>query len=718
MVVVKPFAHAVHLARAHRLILARALALAAVLSMILSAAAFRPQLESLAHYRPTPGPRDYYNPLAPWFFLAGALALAGALIAAPRTPHPLAPSPSNGEGEKVIRSTVRWSALDRWTWVLIVPGVLSLLMMAEANGALIGFRPAQHMRPLEQFALLVEGVVMIVIGLGGLPRRSPRADEKSAGAPLAGTPPAGLSAALARVFKSEIVFVVLITLLALGIRFWHLGSSVRMMIDEGHFALGTAYFWTFPDVKLLEPMPTSASFPFIYSYGQSGMVALFGRNFLGLRALSALLGTLTVPALYLLARELFDRRTAVIAALVLLTFPPQVHYSRLALNNIADPFFGTLALGLLARAVRTRRRFDYVLGGAILGFTQYFYEGGRLLYPALAAAWLLIGLLLWRRRPSVRGMIGAALAFVLVAAPVYYALTGLHFPLTDRLDKTEYDQFYWGYHREPNDLHTRLVHFRHSLMVYVNAPENTSFNYYLYYGGRYPLILPVIVPLFLLGLVIAAWRWRTPGVLPLGWVFATSLGNAMLVESAVSARYVVVFPGLALLIALGIRYTPGLFHLPRRTERGQTGFMLALAGIVALVQGYYYFGPFLDLFNHEARQAVAYDVDNAMLRSARFPPGTRIFVIAYPTLPEGDAQRLLNFLADDLTVFVFRPDSFGTLDLVNLSRDTDLAFFIAANDSATLARLEMIYGVRVLQPSPYPVPDGKALLLFYVGRQG
>jgi hypothetical protein len=89
-------------------------------------------------------------------------------------------------------------------------------------------------------------------------------------------------------------------------------------------------------------------------------------------------------------------------------------------------------------------------------------------------------------------------------------------------------------------------------------------------------------------------------------------------------------------------------------------------------------------------------------------------VIGYPTLPEIDAQRLLNYLADDLKVVVFKPDDFATLDLRSLDRQTAMAFFIGADDAASLARLQAVYGVQPLQRTPYPVPDGKALLLFYV----
>lgn len=711
---------------AHRALLARGLALLAFVCMAISAYGFRPQLESLAHYRPTPGPEDYYDAYAPWACLLGVLAVGGALWFSPRAaPVPRPP------GRRLDRLAPGWAGL------LLVPGLLALLLLAEANGHWIGLDELRTTSHHTQFALLITGVALLVLGLGGFAR--PDHDSLPSWAPETPAAPddtqprrpavpddmqprhrlrqyaARLGALAARAARWELAWVLLVTLIALGVRLWALNDTVRIMVDEGHFALGVTYFWTFDDVKLLVPMPTSASFPFIFSYGEWASVQVLGRSFLGLRAFSAVLGALTVPALYLLAREIADRTTAAMAALVLLTFPPQLHYSRLALNNIADPLFGTLALALLIRGVRTRRRFDYVLAGASLGFTQYFYEGGRLMYPMLAVAWMAAGLVLWRLRPSLRGMMLAAAAFAVVAAPVYYTLIGQDLPVTDRLDKTEYTDYYWDKDREPDNFSTRVAHFHHSLMMYVNSPENTIFYYYLYYGGKHALILPLILPAFLLGIGIAAWRWRRPVVVLPGWVLLTSLGNAMLVESAVTARYVVVFPGLALLIALGIREGIRLVAQMSRWQAVQAGLALLLAAVIAVGQGWYYFGPFLDLFNLEVRHHIAYDVDDAILRSKDFPRGTEIMIVAEPpTLPAGDAQRLANFLADGLTVSILAPEDFRSVPLTGLRRDVPLAFFFAGDDTATLGRLEAAFGPRVVRGSPYRLPTGKGLTLYYV----
>ncbi len=668
-----------------RALASRALALLAVGCTVASAYGFRPQLESLVHYRPTPGPKDYYAGYAPWAFAAGALLLIAALAL------------SHAPGRSPRQAAPRLTALrPRWAWALTAPGLLALAAVTEANAALAGIEGLRTLSHHAQFALLAGGIALVTLGLGGV-----------------GWP------ALRGNHAREAALLLALTGAALGLRLADLGDAVRVMVDEGHFALGATYFRAFPDVKLLTPMPTSASFPFVFPYGQAGLVALVGRDLAGLRALSAILGALTVPALYLLGCVLYGRRTALIAALVLLAFPPHLHYSRLALNNIADPLFGTLALALLAWGWQSGRRTGYALGGVALGLTQYFYEGGRILYPLLAATWLAAGFACWRPRPSARGVLLASVAFVVIAAPVYVTLAGQDFPLFDRLEKTELDDLYWEREREPDTLGTRLTHFRHSLLHYVNSPENTLYHYYLYYGGKYALVLPYAVPALLLGVVFAAWRWRTPGVLPLIWLLGTSAGNALLVESAVTARYVVVFPALVLLIALGVGETLALLWPRRWPGAAQTALALILALALAVPGAVYYYGPFLDTFNVEVRQHVAYDVEDALLRAADFPPGTRVYVLVDgPALPQTDAQHLLNFLADGLRVFVSAPDEFTAM-LDALPRDTDAAIFFPPGDNTTLARLTGTFGPRPVTGSPHDdVPISKALWLFYVPAAG
>jgi mannosyltransferase len=82
---------------------------------------------------------------------------------------------------------------------------------------------------------------------------------------------------------------------------------------------------------------------------------LFGTGEIGLRSLSALFGTLTVPAAYLAARELASRRAGLIAAAFVAVNPYLIWYSQEARSYALYVLFSVWALYFFARALRDRR---------------------------------------------------------------------------------------------------------------------------------------------------------------------------------------------------------------------------------------------------------------------------------------------------------------------------------------------------------------------------
>src|SRR5436190_6074761 len=79
---------------------------------------------------------------------------------------------------------------------------------------------------------------------------------------------------------------------------------------------------------------------------------LFGTGEVGLRSLSALIGTLTVPAAYLAARELASRRAGLIAAAFVAVNPYLIWYSQEARAYALYVLVSAGALYLFARALR------------------------------------------------------------------------------------------------------------------------------------------------------------------------------------------------------------------------------------------------------------------------------------------------------------------------------------------------------------------------------
>ena len=144
------------------------------------------------------------------------------------------------------------------------------------------------------------------------------------------------------------------------------------------------------------------------NYGREGLfiwiVALslkvLGTSVEALRVPSAVIGTLTVATIYLLASELFGRRVAVLSSLLTAVSFWHVNFSRMSLRAILVPFVMSLAFGVLLRGLRTRRASAVILAGALFGLGAYTYIAFRAAFLLLAATLLLVP---WGSWPAAAG---------------------------------------------------------------------------------------------------------------------------------------------------------------------------------------------------------------------------------------------------------------------------------------------------------------------------
>ena len=564
----------------------------------------------------------------------------------------------------------RW---QRWTFGI---GLVLLVIVAEANGRLLKIPLLENLHVHVQFVLLLLTLALLVIGYGGF-----------------GWP---------RIDRGMVLVVLGVTIFALLLRFFHLELVLRQFVDELNFAAVVQYFWNEPDVPLLQPMSSIASFPFLYPYWQANMVEVFGHNLVGLRATSAVIGALTIPALYVLARTLFDRTVALIAILLLATFPPHMHFSRLGINNIADPLVGTLALAFLARSIVHNRRVDYVLGGAILGLTHYFYEGGRLLFTPLALAWLVGLLLLWRPRIQWRTVLLVVVMLVLVVVPIYYTLAAINASVANRLvfNNNGLKSQYWQTLGEGDNLR---LHLRLRVVVPILTLFNNVEGSYFYRGVQ-GFIMPLLAPLFFLGVGFSLVRFRRPGpLLLLLWLAGTIAGNSLLVAANHAPRYVVVFPALVLLIAVGLRYALGLVWTGDMFNRVRSVLLAAVVITLALAQVDFYFNTHLPAYNDQVRQQQAHrDGQDAVFRSRDFPPKTRVIIVSQIPPDPNYTRGLLSFMRDDMGwLESLQPRDITRDFLRNLERGADHAFFIEPGNDYVLKLLRTYYYLLPPQNSPY-----------------
>ena len=125
-------------------------------------------------------------------------------------------------------------------------------------------------------------------------------------------------------------------------------------------------------------------------------VKVLGDGELAVRLPSIIAGTLVIPALYLLGRELYDRRTGLVAAAFGTVSPLLIWYSQEARMYAFVTLFGLLALLTQLRAIRNPSMLNwalYILATAALLWSHYF---GLLLVGVQQVIWL--GVLLQKRR--------------------------------------------------------------------------------------------------------------------------------------------------------------------------------------------------------------------------------------------------------------------------------------------------------------------------------
>ncbi len=99
------------------------------------------------------------------------------------------------------------------------------------------------------------------------------------------------------------------------------------------------------------------------------------------RVVSAILGALTVPLVFLAAREIASLRVASLAAILMAFAPGHVQHSHFATVDVPATFFVALSLWLATRALRLRPAHEYSCGGA----REYKRPRAWLLWSAFAA---------------------------------------------------------------------------------------------------------------------------------------------------------------------------------------------------------------------------------------------------------------------------------------------------------------------------------------------
>lgn len=537
----------------------------------------------------------------------------------------------------------------------------------------------------------------------------------------------------------------LVVLCALFLRVWDLTGAIPRWVDEAHLGEAVYKLRVLPQA-LLMPYSQMTPFSWFYPYLQLWTTHFFAPDLDSLRLVSALFGTFQVAALYPLMRGLFDKHSALIACALLASFPPHLHWSRLGLNNIVEPSFMLISLSALVWGLRRGGRTPFVMAGAALGMTHYFYEVGRLFYTPLMLAFLLGMALfapqqgviarLWhsfkvryrprsaQSRPALRQGLARplraaewralCLSFALVALPLYYVWMVNNLSLVPRLQGAGRNLLSEAL--EPSNdqaQHSLQLQLQYASLAYVQIPDGTKF-----YAGDTALILIPLVPCFLFGLAWCVVHVRRAGAgLLLLWVGGIALANGLFSMGIHSPRYVAVLPALCAVIALGLvqlwqwwlggRWRVGLALVVLLAVLGQAAYY----GFYHLPHFYRWaFGTELDPVRLEASN----DYDDLHFRAVRLlPPNTQVTVISRAFYGRAGWEMIpLFFQRDDLRFQYLYRDEFSAEALRILVRTRPHAFFLDQDDSTSLALIQRYFDLEPAEYSPYRLPRERQAVLY------
>ncbi len=290
----------------------------------------------------------------------------------------------------------------------------------------------------------------------------------------------------------------------------------------------------------------------LFSYLVAFCFLLVGPSTLGIHLAAALVGVVTVPAVYLAAETMFSeeedplrRWGGLLAALMLAVSYWHVNWSRYGVRAILVPLFAALTIYFLWRGLREGRRWLFVACGGVLGASGYTYQAARLL-PVL----VIIGFaaFAWRRGTITRRdwthiLLVAAVA-LLVFAPlgVYFARHPDAF--SRRIEEVLVAD-------DGGDLASKA----RSVWKQVKAAGlsfvvGSDYAPYRTLPGR-PSLNPLFSALFLLGIGLSVVRIRRPVYLMLlAWLLVMTVPAMLAGGGSEAKRAIGALPAVAMLIAV------------------------------------------------------------------------------------------------------------------------------------------------------------------------
>jgi 4-amino-4-deoxy-L-arabinose transferase-like glycosyltransferase len=309
---------------------------------------------------------------------------------------------------------------------------------------------------------------------------------------------------------SEIVVVASLLLIGLLTRVWKL-TNFPDNIYPDEIMTGTVASQAYINPMVRSPSVFSTlwngiDLPALWFWIVAVFLKMGGTSLAMLRLPAALFGAATLLPLYGLIRGTWGRYAAISGTAIMAFSASNVHYSRLALNNIVTQFFWATCFFFLLRGLRSRRPSDWALAGLAAGLSEYFYYGTRLL-PFILLVFLIFVLAVhWQQ---ARGYVSS---FLLLVGSYFVGFGPLlvHFIQNPSLYFGRgATLLIWRPHipRSFTDLKTAWKAIWPIFSENLLGISTHSSQDIIFYA---PLLFPAEAALLVLGIALLLWHWRHP----------------------------------------------------------------------------------------------------------------------------------------------------------------------------------------------------------------
>ncbi len=375
-------------------------------------------------------------------------------------------------------------------------------------------------------------------------------------------------------YRTELIWVISITILAFILRFVQLGQYPRV-VDGDEGLLGLAAIST-DNTYLANPFALWENFGSLYLLLVNAAFEIFGASAFSLRLLPAISGVLAIPVLYLLARKIAGKRVAFISSFLLMCSHTHIHFSRIgSVGYIHATWLVPLELYLLFSGLDKRSAWRTAAAGVLLAIHFSVYLTSQVVV-ALVLVFMVIAFIFLKKwfRPALKqaGIFWAG--FLIMLQPELSYILENPNQFFDRLSQN--GTFQSGWFQETmastgqSAIMVLLGRIEHSFMSLVYFPAID------FYGSSVSMLSLFAAMFFMIGIGLILFKLRSPGILLLNgyfWAFTVAVGVFSIPPSADSYRMLIVLPAAMIIIAIAIDKVWEILGIQWQKDKKVYGFV-------------------------------------------------------------------------------------------------------------------------------------------------